>query len=337
MPDSYHLRTRRVYTIRTASRPPSILSEWRAGVHVPRYFTPTGAPLTCCAVDLTYFGNDFSTNYNALQIKADKKFAHGLQFLAHYTFSHSNAYDTQQSGDYYEVDPHYSYGPDQYNRKNVFVVSSVYELPVGRGKTFLGDSSRALDLLVGGWQISNTLNWSSGLPWTATIGECGEIADAGPCRPNYSPNGAGFDVGPHQINGQWYEFTPVAPLAYNLTGVAAGTDTCTLARPASGPFSLPACGTIGNAGLNTFWGPRAFFSDMSLMKNFTVTERIKAQFRFTAYNVFNHPVLGFNSNQGNTCIDCGGNAGQITDIEADSSPGSPTGMRQLEFGLRVTF
>ncbi len=88
---------------------------------------------------------------------------------------------------------------------------------------------------------------------------------------------------------------------------------------------------------NSFRGPRAFFSDMSLSKSFTITERIKAQFRFDAYNVFNHPVLAFNSNQGNTCIDCTGNAGQITDIEGDSSPGSPTGMRQLQFGFRVTF
>ena len=76
---------------------------------------------------------------------------------------------------------------------------------------------------------------------------------------------------------------------------------------------------------------------MSLSKTFNITERYKAQFRFDAYNVFNHPVLGFNYNQGNTCVDCTGNAGQITDIEADSSPGSPTGMRQLQFGLRVTF
>jgi hypothetical protein len=76
---------------------------------------------------------------------------------------------------------------------------------------------------------------------------------------------------------------------------------------------------------------------MALAKNFTITERVKAQFRFDAYNVFNHPVLGFNGSQGNTCVDCGGTAGQITDIENVNSPGSPTGMRQLQFGIRVTF
>ena len=75
------------------------------------------------------------------------------------------------------------------------------------------------------------------------------------------------------------------------------------------------------------------------MKNFAITERVKAQFRMDAFNVFNHPVLGFNNNQTGTgsCIDCGGTAGQITDIQGDNSPGSPTGMRQLQFGVRVIF
>ncbi len=286
----------------------------------------------CCAVDLTYFGNDASSNYEALQIKVERRFDHGLQFLAHYTYGHSNAYNSN----YYAVTPKLAYGPDQYNRRNVFVISTVYELPIGQGKAFMGGINRWENLLIGGWQVTNTLNYSSGLPWTASIGECGLIEDTGPCRPNLV-NGQSFDVGPKKVNGQWYEFTPVAPLTYNLTAADAGVDSCTLARPTSGRFALPACGQIGNAGYDTFFGPRGFFSDMALSKSFGITERIKAQFRFDAYNVFNHPVLGFNSNQGNTCVDCTGNAGQITDIEADSSPGSPTGMRQLQFGLRVTF
>ena len=75
---------------------------------------------------------------------------------------------------------------------------------------------------------------------------------------------------------------------------------------------------------------------MALSKNFTITERVKAQFRFDAYNLFNHPVLAI---PGNTCVDCGSgsNAGQITDIEADAAPGAPIGMRQLQFGFRFTF
>ena len=75
---------------------------------------------------------------------------------------------------------------------------------------------------------------------------------------------------------------------------------------------------------------------MALTKTFNITERFKAQFRFDAYNLFNHPVLGV-SNNFNNCVDCGGSSGQISDIEADAAPGSPVGMRQLQFGVRLTF
>jgi Carboxypeptidase regulatory-like domain/TonB dependent receptor-like, beta-barrel len=307
----------------------------------PGFSTPAG-PLTCCAVDLTYFGNDSSSNYNAIQVKAEKRFTNGLQFLAHYTYSHANGFDTS----YYSVNPKIAYGPDPFSRNNVFVASSVYELPFGRGKRFMGDINRAADYLIGGWQISNTLNWSGGLPFTPTINDCSQISDAGPCRPNFNPGVGGFDVGPHKINGVLFEFTPAptSALGTTLTNVApgavagiTGTNSCATARPVFGPFSLPNCGTIGDTQFSSFRGPRVFFDDMSLTKSFTITERVKAQFRFDAFNVFNHVTYGFNINQGNTCIDCGGNSGQITDVEADSSPGSPTGLRQLQFGVRVTF
>ena len=106
---------------------------------------------------------------------------------------------------------------------------------------------------------------------------------------------------------------------------------CTQARPTVGGFSRPACGTLGNRGFDSFTGPHLFTADLSLAKDFRITERFKAEFRMDANNIFNHPVMGFNANQGNTCIDCGGNAGRITDIEAD------TQMRLLTFSLRVSF
>ena len=106
----------------------------------------------------------------------------------------------------------------------------------------------------------------------------------------------------------------------------------------SGPFLDPGVGNLGNYGVNSLRGPRAFFADAAIFKDFSVTERVKMQFRMDAFNVFNHPVLGFNSNQSGSgqCIDCAGN-GQIKDIEADASPGSTTGMRQLEFALKLSF
>jgi Carboxypeptidase regulatory-like domain len=283
----------------------------------------------CCAVDTSYYGNDADNKYNALQIKAEKRISAGLQFLAHYTFSHAYAYDNN----YFSVNKKFAWGPNPDNRNQVFVGNTIYELPVGRGKRFMSGSGRAMDLVVGGWQVTNTITYGTGLPFTPSIGECGTISDAGPCRPNVAGSGE-IKTGITHTSAGTFWFTPVAPLAYNLTPAQAGLDSCTFARPASGIYSLPGCGQIGNAGIFSLRGPHAFYDDMALSKTFTVTERVKAQFRFDAYNVFNHPVLNF---PGNTCVDCGGSAGQITDIEADSAPGSPVGMRQLQFGVRVTF
>jgi hypothetical protein len=282
-------------------------------------------------IDLAWFGNNASSNYNALQIKVEKRFSSGLQFLAHYTYSHANAFNDT----YYSVNPRIAYGPDPFSRQNVFVINSVYNLPFGRGQKYAANVSKPMDFLIGGWQISNTLNWSSGLPWTPSLGECSNVADAGPCRPNIV-KGQSFNVGPRKVNGQWVDFVPVPALSYPLTPSLVGTDSCALARPTAGRFVLPGCGGIGTAGFDSYWGPGFFGDDMSLTKSFKITERVQAQFRFDAYNVFNHPVLGFNSSQGNTCVDCAG-AGVISDIENDSSPGSPNGMRQLQFGVRVIF
>jgi hypothetical protein len=279
----------------------------------------------CCSTDQgNYLGNDASSIYNALQIKVDRRFSHGLQFLTHYTFAHANKYDSNYYADSHPI----SYGPDDQVRDHVWVTETVYELPFGKGKMFAGSSGRAEDLIVGGWQVTGTTNWSSGLPWTPSFNECGAEEDVGVCRPDRGTGsfhlGAGGLQHPASGNPFVQYFTPVSDIV-TVTG---------------GPFADPGFGKLGNIGVNSFHGPRAFYADAAVMKNFAITERVKAQFRMDAFNVFNHPVLGFNANQGGSgqCIDClAAGDGRITDIEADASPGSTTGMRQLEFALKFSF
>jgi hypothetical protein len=257
-----------------------------------------------------YLGNDASTNYNAFEVKVDKRFSQGLQFIGHYTFSRSRAYNNTYYPDSHPI----AYGPNDFTRNHVFVISTVYELPFGRGKQFLGGSGRAMDYVVGGWQLTNTTNWSSGLPWTPTTSECGAEQDVGVCRPN---KGSGsFDTGPGSFDGATHTvkfFTPLASLG--------------------GPFTDAGSGNLGNVGYNSMRGPSGFYSDLSVMKNIPITERVKAQFRMDAFNVFNHPVYAFSGNNGaNGCVDCqGGNNGKITDIEGGTT------MRELQFALRFTF
>ncbi len=291
-------------------------------VAIPGVSSVVPGVLQCCSTDQgNYLGNDASSIYNALQVKIDHRFSHGLQLLSHYTFAHANKYDSNYYADSHPI----AYGPDDQVRNHVWVTEMVYELPFGKGKSFAGNSGRLEDLLIGGWQITGTTNWSSGLPWTPSFGECGPEEDVGVCRPNRGSGSFHMGAGSlqHPSSGSPYVqyFTPVA----NITTTP-------------GPFTDPGVGVLGNYGVNSLRGPRAFFADGAVMKNFSVTERVKGQFRMDAFNVFNHPVLGFNANQSGSgqCVDCAGN-GRITDIEADSSPGSTTGMRQIEFALKFMF
>jgi hypothetical protein len=283
---------------------------------------PAADQLTCCSNDQgNFLGNDANSIYHAFQIKVDKRFSRGLQLLSHYTFAHANAYDSN----YFAISHPIAYGPDSQVRTHVWVGELSYELPFGRGKSFAGNAGRAEDLLIGGWQISGTTNWSGGLPWTPSFNNCGNEQDVGVCRPNHGTGAFHTGVGPLQHPADANPFRQYFTPLQDITAVGGQ------------PFADPGIGHLGNVKVNSYRGPRAFFADAAIFKNFTVTERVKMQFRMDAFNIFNHPVMGFNSNQGNTCIDCSGNAGQITDIEADASPGSTTGMRQLEFALRLMF
>src|SRR5207248_3545702 len=134
---------------------------------------------------------------------------------------------------------------------------------------------------------------------------CGAVSDTGPCRPDKVSGsfnmGVSGSIDP--VHHSLTYFTPVTPLSLpDPNSVPVGTDFCQVARPRSGPFALPACGTIGDFGRNTFHGPRGFYSDLSLVKRFKIYERLTAQFRMDAFNIFNHPVYAFSANNGaNTC------------------------------------
>lgn len=290
----------------------------------------TPGVLQCCFTDQgNYLGNDASSSYDALTIKLDKRFSKGLQFMTFYNFAHGYHYDSNFYADQKSI----AYGPDDNLRNHQWVSNLVYELPFGKGKQFGSNAGRGVDEVIGGWQISGTINWAGGLPWTPGLSGavCNLEQDTGVCRP--SKGSGSFHVGAGHFNAATHSvvfFTPIVDSCDPTTGI------CSL--PSGNGFADPGLNNIGNNGYDSFRGPRFFGADASISKNFPITERVKFQFRMDAYNVFNHPVLGFNQNQGGsgTCIDCANN-GKVTDIEADSSPGSPNGMRQLQFGLRLSF
>ena len=288
----------------------------------PGYIDPTtGGVLTCCNQDIgNYFGNAATSNYNALQVLFNKRFTHGLQMISHFTWSRALAYDAN----YFVNDPRVAYGPDDQNRGKVWALNLVYDLPFGKGRAFGNNASGWVNQIIGNWQIANTTNWSSGLPFTATLNSCSsEINSAAPCRPNI---GTGeFALGTSSL------VTPTSgsPYVQYFAPTTIG-----------GRWQDPGTGAIGNSGFDNLYGPSIFTSDASIAKDFLLTERFRFQFRMDVFNLFNHVPLNFSNTQtgGGTCVasgpvtgNCGSSNGRITDIAFGTT------MREVQFGIHLFF
>jgi outer membrane receptor protein involved in Fe transport len=271
---------------------------------------------------LNYAGNDADSKYNALQATVEKRFSNGLSLQSSYTFQHANNYD---NNGYFNIDKKIGYGPSNDYRNHVFILTEVYQLPFGRGKRWAGDIGRVADLLIGGWSLNSATNFSSGLPFNYALSSCSNETDNGPCRPSIS--GAvrgGTRSGSPTAGGYWFATAGTAL----ETGATVGPGAvCFGGAPLTGgPWVQPGCDSFGNVGRNTGRGPKLFNTDLSLFKDFTISEKAKMQFQFQAFNVFNHVNLDLP----NGCVDCG-SGGSITNIAYGSQ------MRALQFGLKLSF
>ncbi len=253
---------------------------------------------------VNYYGNDASNTYESLQFGVDKRFSNGYGISGHYTFAHAYQYD---GSGYYIYDASLVRGPSDFQRNHVIVVTQIWQLPFGRGKKFAGNAGRALDLLVGGWQLNSVWTWMTGTPFTPGYSDCGSDRDTGPCRPNL----VGDAIPGNQTKDQWY-----IPAGGELSA-----NGMTL-----GPWQRPQKGEFGNVGDNSFRGPHFFQTDMSLFKNFKISEKVSGQIRAESFNAWNHVNLG--GPDGN--VD-GGGAGKITGLAGGAA------MRQWDFAIRFDF
>ena len=264
---------------------------------------------------IDYFGNDADNHYNSLQATLEKRFSSGLSFNGNYTFQHSTNYD----GNYYNIDRKIAYGPNDDYRNHMFIFTQVYDLPFGKGKKWVSDAGRAEDLLIGGWSINSATSFGSGLPFSPGLSSCGSTSDVGPCRPDVVGSVKnGSRSGNPETPGYWLETT--GGVGLSAPGATAG------------PWGQPQVEAFGDVGRNAFRGPKLFNTDFSIFKTFSFTERLKTQFQFNAYNVFNH--VNFDRPDG--CVDCHDSSGNPTGFGIHGLAFGST-MRRLQFGLKVNF
>ena len=239
------------------------------------------------------YSSGSSSTYHALQISFSKRFSKGLQFEGSYTsakafdngMSHQNSYDIRNSR-----------ALADYDIAQRFVIGYVYELPFGRGRLVGNGWNRPVNLIVGGWQVNGITTFQSGTPLSITANNVAGI---------FNPTGRANNNGKSgKLSGDIHDrlnryFDPSV-------------------------FSQPTAFTFGNLSRRVadIRAPGMRNWDLSLFKDFPITERFKVQFRGEFLNAFNtvrfsEPNLSVTS-------------GQFGVISSQAN--SP---RQIQFGLKL--
>jgi hypothetical protein len=228
--------------------------------------------------------NDLS-RYNGLEFIVRKRFSGGLSYQVAYTYSMSK--DTRSWDPTFAVanrgsvqsasstpfdlrDRSLNYAWSDFDRRHAVQAYYTYDLPFGRGRMFGSDMPKALDFIVGGWQVSGLVSYATGRPYTFYSGRT-TVSNAVQATVNCNscPRNLGTLT---QVNG-----IPV---------------WITDEQVASAGITQPGPGEQGNTGRNYFIGPIAFTTDASLSKKFRFTERWSFDLRVDAKNLTNTPTYG---------------------------------------------
>jgi hypothetical protein len=240
--------------------------------------------------------------YDALQAKLNRRFANGFTLITSYAYGKAIDYSasTQGANDFNVINLAANKGLADWDRRNVFTQSAVYELPFGQSKRWA--TSGPAKAVLGGWQVNGLWTWESGLPLDISTSTTSLDAPGNINRPNVS--------GPVQILGN------IGPgqLYFNTS-----------------EFTAPAPDTFGDVGRNVLHGPALFEIDASVIRKFRITERINMEFRGEAFNLTNTPQFDRpNAVLGSSTF------GQVTTAYGTQSV-QVNKNRALQFSLRVQF
>jgi hypothetical protein len=320
--------------------------------------------------------NLYKSNYNGLQATLQQRTAHGLSFLASYTYSHSLDDDSYNIGQFLPQDsrnPALEYASSDFDIKHRFTVSVTYAIP---GKKAPGQ-------LLQGWELNSVVTLETGQPWygndqSNNLSNTGENTDrwdffgnpgdfksgnssipyctgpgAGGCTQTIPstllPSGNPFVLSSAQSTSF---FTACAAAAEKVDGVPNGPTTASLNSLgcyAQGNSVLipPAAGTFGTSARNIWRDAGLRNWDLSVTKQFKFQERLTAQFRAEFFNVLNHPNFtnpygassGFGvGNEGDPSVTNLFGCGCATPDQAAGNPvlGSG-GNRAVQLGLKLLF
>lgn len=244
--------------------------------------------------DLNWGANLHNSNYNALQVKALRRFSRGVQFQANYTWSRSM--DDQSSLAESKVqnpfDQRADYSRSSWDLRHVFQFAYVWELPIGRMRRFGSSWPGPLDLLLGGWAIEGIARYQTGAPVNVLLGQDRANVGSTMQRPNVirDPN-----TGPRSPE-RWFD---------------------------TGAFQMPAPVTYGNAGAFIVDSDGRRNWDVSVAKQFRLSERGRLEIKAELFNFSNSVAMGDPNAQFSSLA-----FGQVN---------SATAARQIQVALRYRF
>jgi hypothetical protein len=204
------------------------------------------------------------------------------------------------------ADPRLDYGNVSYTRRNRFLTTFLYELPFGKGQTFLNGSNRLVNSLVNGWELSGVLLFQTG-PFMSVN------TDSDPC-------GCGYN-----------DFNATGGRADTVSGVSTTTGQSINQWINPAAFADPgnAIGRFGDASAGSVVGPGTEAVSLSLIKSLSVTERIKMRIGAQVGNAFNHP----NFSVPNSLTVGVAGFGQITSLQTAEGAGP----RDIQLTARINF
>ena len=255
--------------------------------------------------------NEASSFYQGFQLGVNRRFSSGFSYGFAYTYAKSSDNGSAQRDIIPNAfDASALWGSSDFDTRHVMVMNFIYELPFFRtgGNVFT-------KAVLGGWQLSGVTQFQTGTPGSVATGD------------DFAGVGTGSGAQLWQLNGG------VVPFKGQFTNAGETTTSYIDTKPdASGRqtlYSQPRAGTFVTDRLrNVMYGPGFQNWNVSVFKNFRITERVNVQFRVDGYNFVNHPNWGGSAGGG---LDRNPNNATFGKVTAKG------GERNMQFGLRFGF
>jgi hypothetical protein len=282
----------------------------------PSYWDPTlqqEVPVYPLYGSIASINSGVDSNYNAGQVTLEKRMTHGFSFLTNFTWAKEMNDFAPIGGSPYLTNScscgrYFDYGPSDDDLSKTFKFNGEYLFPHAA-------LPKGISQIVNGWELSGTLDWQTGSPFSMFSGAdnslSGMLGDRADLAPGYTVQKAILGSGrSHAAEvAEWFDTNAFVPNALQ---------------------------TFGDTGKNILRGPRFFEADLAAVKNAKLSDRLSLEFRAEFFNAFNNVNFG---KPDSNLADIGATYGEITGLAGGSSSNTygTAQPRIIQFAMKLSF